>query len=183
MLSTWAGRASIDANRVGVFGFSRGGYTGLVAAGAVPDFALRKGECEPASTFPMCVEFRHGDVPPRPTRDARVKAAVIVDPFSVFDVAGLKNVTVPLQLWSSEFGGDGVTPESVAAVRRELPAAPDWHVATGAAHFAFLAPCPPALADELPELCRDKAGFDRVAFHARFNAEVVAFFKAQLPPA
>lgn len=182
MLTTWSGHASIDANRVGVFGFSRGGYTGLVAVGAVPEFALRKDLCAPDSTFPMCVEFRHGDIPPPPVRDARIKAAVIVDPFSFFDAKGLQHVTVPVQLWSSELGGDGVTPEGIAAVRRDLPVAPDWHVATGAAHFAFLAPCAPAMADELPELCRDRGGFDRVAFHARFNAEVVAFFKAQLPP-
>ena len=183
MLTTWAGHASIDANRVGVFGFSRGGYTGLVAAGAVPEFALRKDLCPPASTFPMCEEFRRGDIPPPPTRDTRIKAAVIVDPLSVFDAKGLKSVTLPMQLWSSEFGGDGVAPDSVAALRRDLPVAPDWHLATDAAHFAFLTPCPPALADARPELCRDKPGFDRVAFHARFDAEVVAFFKAHLAPA
>jgi predicted dienelactone hydrolase len=182
MLSTWSGRASVDASRVGVFGFSRGGYTGLVAVGAVPDFALRQDLCAAGSTFPMCVEFRRGDVPPPPVRDVRIRAAVIVDPLSVFDARGLRSVKVPVQLWSSEFGGDGVTPASVAAVRRDLPLAPDWHVASGAGHFAFLAPCPPAMADELPDLCRDKPGFDRATFHARFDAEVVAFLKAHLAP-
>jgi hypothetical protein len=48
-------------------------------------------------------------------REARIKAAVIVDPFSVFDAVGLKTVSMPVQLWSSEFGGDGVTPASVAS--------------------------------------------------------------------
>ena len=180
MLKTWPGHAKIDAGRVGVFGFSRGGYTGLVAARRVPDFSLRAGMCA-GSTSPMCEDYRRGELPP-PARDPRVKAAVIVDPFSVFDAKGLKDVTLPMQLWSSEYGGDGVAPESVAALRHDLPVAPDWHVATGAAHFAFLAPCSPAMADALPELCRDKPGFDRVAFHARFDAEVVAFFKAHLAP-
>jgi predicted dienelactone hydrolase len=115
------------------------------------------------------------------TRDARIKAAVIADPLSmVFDADSLKNVTIPIQLWASEYGGDGVTPENVAAVRRNLPAPPEWHVATGAAHFAFLAPCSPAMASALPEICRDGPGFDRVAFHAGFNAEVVAFFRQHL---
>jgi predicted dienelactone hydrolase len=130
----------------------------------------------------MCEEFRRGEAPRGPMRDARVRAAVIVDPFSVFDASDLKNVTLPIQLWASEFGGDGVAPGSIAALRHDLPVAPDWHVATGAAHFAFLAPCSPAMADALPELCRDKPGFDRVAFHARFDAEVVAFFKSHLAP-
>ena len=182
MLSAWPGHAAIDATRVGVFGFSRGGYAGLVEAGAVPDFGLRQDMCPSGSTFPMCVEFRRGDVPPPPVRDVRVKAAVIADPGTAFDAKGLRNVTLPMQLWSSEYGGDGVTPASVAALRHDLPVAPDWHVATGAAHFAFLAPCSPAMADALPELCRDKPGFDRVAFHARFDTEVVAFFKAHLVP-
>ncbi len=180
MLARWAGREHVDAARVGVFGFSRGGYTGLVASGAVPDFGLRADLCPPGSTHPMCVEFRRGELPPPPVRDARVKAAVIVDPLSAFDAKGLRGVTLPLQLWSSEFGGDGVTPASVAALRRDLPAAPDWRLAAGAGHFAFLAPCPPPMAAQLSGLCRDQPGFDRAAFHARFDAQVVAFFQAQL---
>ena len=34
MLGSWSGSAKIDLGRVGFFGFSRGGYTGLVAIGA-----------------------------------------------------------------------------------------------------------------------------------------------------
>ncbi|WP_256219861.1 MULTISPECIES: alpha/beta hydrolase [unclassified Variovorax] len=183
MLGAWPGRSALDADRIGLFGFSRGGYTGLVAVGALPDLTLRKDLCPADSRVPLCGEIRRGDLPAllvSPARDPRIKAAVIVDPLSVFDAAGLKQVTVPLQLWASEFGGDGVTPDSVAAVRRDLPAPPDWHVAAGAAHFAFLAPCAPAMANALPEICRDGPGFDRTAFHTAFNAEVVAFFRRRL---
>lgn len=31
--------ATVDSSRIGIFGFSRGGYTGLVTVGARPDFA------------------------------------------------------------------------------------------------------------------------------------------------
>jgi predicted dienelactone hydrolase len=34
-------RASIDPHAIGFFGFSRGGYTGLVLAGATPDWRAR----------------------------------------------------------------------------------------------------------------------------------------------
>ena len=177
MLQAWPGRSRLDAGQVGFFGFSRGGYTGLVAIGAVPDFTLREDLCPPASTLPLCAEIRRRELPPPPVRDARIKAAVIVDPLSVFDTEGLKRVAVPVQLWASALGGDGVTPDSVEAVRRDLPAPPDWHVAANAVHFAFLAPCaPPMTAD----ICRDAPGFDRTAFHAAFNAEVVSFFKRHL---
>src|SRR5262249_25425139 len=87
MLKTWPRHASVNAARVGVFGFSRGGYTGLVAAGGVPDFRLRAGMCA-GSTSPICEDYRRGELPPPPVRDPRVKAAVIVDPFSAFDAKG-----------------------------------------------------------------------------------------------
>ena len=37
---------TIDPNRIGIYGFSRGGYTALVAIGANPDFALGLPLCE-----------------------------------------------------------------------------------------------------------------------------------------
>lgn len=180
MLGHWPGHAKIDPERVGFFGFSRGGYTGLVAIGAVPDFTLRKDLCPPASHLPACEEIRRGELPPPPAPDPRIKAAVIVDPLSVFDAKGLRKVTVPVQLWASAYGGDGVAPQSVAAVRRDLPTPPEWHVAAKAAHFAFLAPCSAAMSSEMPDICRDGPGFDRVAFHAEFDADVVSFFERHL---
>lgn len=180
MLGAWPGHAQLAAHPIGIFGFSRGGYTGLAAIGAVPNFALRKDLCPPTSRLPLCAEIRRNEALPRPVRDARIKAAVIVDPLSAFDAEGLKQVAVPVQLWASALGGDGVTPESVAALRRDLPSPPDWHVAANAAHFAFLAPCSPAMEDAMPDPCRDGPGFDRMAFHTAFNAKVVSFFHRHL---
>jgi len=180
MLGAWPSRSKLHATQVGIFGFSRGGYTALAALGAIPDFALRQDLCPPASALPLCGEIRRHETPPPPRRDARIRAAVVVDPLSAFDAEGLKAVAVPVQLWASAHGGDGVTPESVAALRRDLPAPPDWHVAADAGHFAFLAPCPPAMKNALPDICRDGDGFDRTAFHAAFNADVVGFFKRHL---
>ena len=181
MLGAWPHRAQLDAGKVGFFGFSRGGYTGLVATGAVPDWTLRQDLCPPLSMRPLCGEVRRNDIPATPAPDARIKAAVIVDPLSVFDAKGLRHVGVPVQLWASALGGDGVTLHSVEAVRQGLPRAPDWHVAANAGHYAFLAPCSPALAEVAPEICRDAPGFDRVAFHQMFNAQVVQFFQRHIP--
>ena len=71
-------------------------------------------------------------------------------------------------------------PESVAALARDLPVKPDLHVVPNAAHFAFLTPCPSALASAVPEICADAPGFDRIAFHKEFNAAVLAFFHKHL---
>jgi predicted dienelactone hydrolase len=177
MLAVWSGHSKLDAGQVGVFGHSRGGYTGLVAIGAVPNFKLREDLCPPASTIPACEKISRNELPPAPVSDPRIKAAVIVDPLSFFDAAGLKSVTVPVQLWASEYGGDGVTLESVEAVRRDLPSPPGWHMAANAAHFAFIAPCTPAMTRIAPQICTDKDGFDRAAFHKTFNSDVVGFFR------
>ncbi|ODS63342.1 MAG: dienelactone hydrolase [Acidovorax sp. SCN 65-108] len=180
MLGAWPPRAQLDAGKVGFFGFSRGGYTGLVAIGAVPDWTSRQDLCSPLSTRPLCGEIRRKEIPATPAPDPRIRAAVIVDPLSVFDAKGLGHVKTPIQLWASALGGDGVTLHSVETVRQGLPSAPDWHLAANAGHFAFLAPCSPALAEAVPGICRDAAGFDRVAFHQTFNAQVLAFFQRHL---
>lgn len=182
MLGAWPGRAVIDANRIGLFGFSAGGYTGLVVVGATPDFRLREDLCPPTSTTPLCEDIRRNELPKMPPRDERIKAAVIVDPLTAFDAGGLKNVTLPMQLWASAFGGDGVAPRYVEALRRDLPVQPEWHMVPGATHFAFVAPCTPSMAQAMPPICRDRPEFDRSAFHADFNAQVLAFFKRHLGP-
>lgn len=179
MLAAWPERDRLDPDRIGFFGFSRGGYTGLVALGAKPQWTLRTDLCPPASSLPLCVELRGQAWPALPAPDPRIKSAVIVDPLSFFDTKGLREVKVPIQLWSSQLGGDGVTAQSVDALRRGLPVPPDWNVAANAGHFVFLAPCSQALAQVAPEICRDAPGVDRVAFHTAFNAKVLAFFRKQ----
>jgi len=96
-------------------------------------------------------------------------------------ISQLTGITIPVELWSSEHGGDGMLPVEVAAVERTLSPPPEFHAVPGAAHFAFLAPCGPALTQLAQEICVDAPGFDRVAFHARMNQAVVAFFRAHLP--
>lgn len=188
MVRYWPSRANLAAGQVGFFGFSRGGYTGLVLAGARPDFErlppLPSSPCATTLEGPACVQMRKRfrELLASPlVHDARIKAAVIVDPLSVvFDAESLKSVPLPIQLWASAYGGDGVTPKSVASVRQKLPVPPDWHVAENAAHFGFLAPCSPAQLEAKSEICQDAPGFDRVAFHADFNAKVLAFFQQHL---
>ncbi len=173
--------ARIDPQRVGFFGFSRGGYTGLILIGAAPDWAAAAGFCAQSAAY-FCSEIRSKAFPPAPpVHDPRIKAAVIADPLAIFFTAdSFGGITVPVQLWGSERGGDGVTPESVAAVNRELPGPHEFHLVPNSAHFAFLFPCPPALAVDLPQICTDAPGFDRVAFHQQLDAAVVAFFRSHL---
>jgi predicted dienelactone hydrolase len=174
----------IDPQRVGFFGFSRGGYTGLVLLAANPDWAV-VGEFCKQSTSHACEQIRQGEFSRQTlAHDPRIKAAVIADPLTImFSRDSFAPVRAPVQLWQSERGGDGVLPEHVAAVDRSLPAPHEYHVVQNSAHFAFLTPCPPAVAKVRPELCTDAPGLDRVVFHHEFDAAVLAFLRGHLPSA
>lgn len=179
LLAAWSYAAAVDPDRIGLFGFSRGGYTGLVVVGANPQFGRDIGMCVGQKST-ICEGVRQGKVEPL-VHDRRVKALVIADPLSIFFTkTSFDEVGVPIQLWRSEYGGDGVTPESVAAVADELPVKADVHTVPNAQHFSFLPPCPDELARSAHDICADPAGFDREAFHKKFNAQVVDFFRRAL---
>lgn len=190
MLSTWSGHASIDPARVGMYGFSAGGFTTLASIGGVPDFAKVGPECSEHPGDFVCQLLAKGGGQPTAARtsmagrgaDPRIKAAVVAAPAIGFAFApdGLKDVKVPVQLWGAE--NDRVVPNEryAQAVQRALPQAPDYRVVPGAGHYDFLVPCSDALAKIAPPICTSAAGFDRAAFHARFNSEVVAFFSRTL---
>ena len=186
MLTASPDAGKIDPQRVGFYGFSQGGYTGLVIAGADPDFSKLPPRCaDPKATgCPQVNQVRSVQQEPRPqtlAHDPRIKAMVIADPLSVVfqTVNSVKNVAIPLQLWGSELGGGGgASPKDVATLAGVLPEKPDFRIAPNAVHLSFLTLCPDTHKDS--EVCIDAPGFDRAAFHAEFNAEVVAFFRRNI---
>ncbi|WP_244633063.1 alpha/beta hydrolase family protein [Methylobacterium radiotolerans] len=172
--------SKIDSNRIGFFGFSRGGYTGLVLSGGQPDFhALR---CINPDAERCARRIAEISSVQNLVHDARIKAIVIADPLSsMFPTReSLKTISVPVQLWGSQLGGDGVSPEDVANVAQNLPGQPQFHIVPQAAHFAFLPPCDEERKRSSPEICIDGANFDRAAFHKDFNQRVLAFFQQHL---
>ena len=180
MLTASPAASKIDPHRIGFFGFSRGGYTGLVVIGADVDWDNVTRRCEGA-TIRVCDQVRNKEYPAHLTHDPRVKAAVIANPLAIyFTAASFASIKVPVQLWNTEHGGDGVEPEDVAAVDKSLPAPHEYHFVPNAGHFVFLAPCPADLMARRPELCTDPPGFDRVAFHKQLDADVLAFFRNHL---
>lgn len=185
MTQAWRGHDAIDARRIGVFGFSAGGFTALAAIGGEPDMALADHHCAVHPHFYDCQMLRMFPRQPAavaaPAHDPRIRAAVIAAPALgyAFSPSGLAGVKVPVQLWRAEW--DTVLPQPFYAetVRKNLPKPPEYHVVPGADHFDFLPPCSPALAKAAPSICGDGV-FDRAVFHAAFNAEVVRFFRKTL---
>jgi predicted dienelactone hydrolase len=190
MLSTWDGHALIDPMRIGMFGFSAGGFTTLVSIGGIPDFSTVEPMCRQyPGDFACQLIAKSGSNRAAPltsatarAADPRINAAVVAAPALGFTFSpdGLKNVKVPVQLWRAENDVLLPHPRYAEAVRLALPLAPDYHVAPNAGHFDYLVPCSAALASIAPAICTSAVGFDRAAFHASFNAAVVSFLNKTL---
>src|SRR5262249_48124514 len=147
--------------------------------GGKPSDELAQAACaKPSSTAgTLCEQIRARGLPQDYVRDPRIKAAVLADPAPAFFFGqeDLKNVSVPLQLWTSEQGGRGASAEATQNIGNALPSKTNVNIVRNAAHFVFLAPC--AAEGAKPEFCADGAGFDRTAFHTQFNASLIAFFR------
>jgi predicted dienelactone hydrolase len=190
MLASWPRHDVLDPSRIGMFGFSAGGFTALVAIGGVPDMARVASFCAAHPDDWGCNrarELRSGPPTAPPSafaHDPRIAAAVIAAPAIgyVFTPEGLSGIKVPIQLWRGDRDEILAHPYHAQNVYDALPIKPEYHVVPNAGHFAFLAPCGGSLRSIAPDICRDPAGFDRAAFHREFNAAVVDFFKAKLAP-
>jgi predicted dienelactone hydrolase len=182
MLGAWPGRDRIDPARIGIFGFSAGGFTALTAIGGEPDLSRIAPQCLKADEF-ACHLWKPEDAPlPGPdvfVHEPRIRAAVIAAPgFGfVFVPHGLARVRAKVELWAGDADDKVPYASNTGPVRAALGVRAQYRNVPGAGHFAFLTPCDP-LGPAF--LCRDAKGFNRRAFHRAFNAEVVRFFAATL---
>jgi len=181
---------SIDATRIGMVGYSAGGYTSIASAGGRPDYALWGVHCAAHPEDDELCPVDGSWVPPRITRPdwelppplAEIGAAVAMAPSGImFDKAGLAGIDVPIRLYRAS--GDSFVrnvwnADNVAA---NLPRPPEFITVPGD-HFIFLAPCPAALAEVFPEACQDPPGVDRATLHRQIAAELVDFFDRTLGP-
>ncbi len=190
MTGDWEAADRLDPDRIGLFGFSAGGHSVLVAAGARPSLAAMAAHCAADPQEFACAAGMVADVldhaPRFPAGLSGLRAVVAVAPgFGFgFDDAGLAPVRVPVQLWAGEDDDRVSLAGNVAHLPDGLGGETELRRVAGAGHFAFLQPCTPALQAANPDLwemvCRDAPGFDRAAFQQRFNAEVVAFLARHL---
>ncbi|WP_417428805.1 alpha/beta hydrolase family protein [Kiloniella sp.] len=196
LLGKWTDKTAIDPSRIGIFGFSAGGYTALVSSGGVPNIQKLLTHCK---NYPSEVACNLGtnnnvaitDLSKRPTKDwnhdPRISAAVVVAPgfgFS-FDKSSLEKVTLPLQLWSGTKDLNVPTKTNSDVIFKSLPKAAEYHLVEDAGHFAFLSPCNPLMEKHNPRVwnmvCVDAPTFNRKEFQEKFNEKVIKFFNKNLP--
>lgn len=191
----WKGR--IDPARIGVAGFSAGGYTGLLLVGAQPRFDRFIGYCEshpddvdtceaarkltPQAAASYLAKLQQDFTQWGTTADPRVKAAFVMAPLAlVFDTQGAAAIDRPVELWYSQ--NDHVLPPSANALhlRPLVRTLVRTNQVPTADHWVFLAPCSAALAKEAGDICTDPPGVDRAKVHAQINADALAFFRKTL---
>lgn len=193
----------IDASRIGVAGFSNGGYTSLLLVGAVPHFARVVGHCRRhPDDRNVCVPLanlraelaQHGGTVGQyittlqqslhrwgNTDDPRVKAAFVMAPFSsLFDAAGLARIDRPVFLYYAQDDQVLLPRYNALYIAPRIRTLVALRMIPKAGHYVFLAPCSSELAQEYPDLCRDPPGVDRVVEHGRINAAALAFFRKTL---
>jgi predicted dienelactone hydrolase len=193
LLTKWRGHAMINADRIGLFGHSAGGYTALVVAGAKPDLSRSGAYCKAHPASWNCQYWRKHNMqlsersPVNWVPDPRVKAIVIAAPaigYS-FDQTSMAGVKVPVQLWEAE--RDEIVGDSAQHIASLLPAA-ERHREKGTGHFSFLFPCNWQMRTFMgvlhwfgtEKICDDAGPLDRAAFHQKMNRDVVQFFERSM---
>jgi predicted dienelactone hydrolase len=178
----------INPNRIGAVGYSAGGYTTLVLAGAKPDRQIwirhcqqpvRHGAACPVGGWLTSLGLRFFDDWDRPP-ETRIKSLVLLAPFGVmFDKAGLANVKVPVLMFQPE--RDDILPNAFHGemIRDALPRKSDFRTVPGG-HFIFVQPCSADLAAAAPRVCIDQPGIDRAKIQQRTNGQIADFFASTL---
>lgn len=175
----------IDADRIGFVGFSAGGTTGLILAGAKPvltrleDYCAKRPDDRNVCEAQGRIRTDRPELTPSP--DARIRSFVLLAPLSVvFSPKGLEPIKAPLLVFVGDKDEELSPDDNAMSLAHDMQAAAVLQVIPNAGHFTFLSPCSSDLSREMPALCIDGKGVDRVAVHKSINSEIRAFFNNTL---
>jgi len=174
----------VDSTKIGVTGFSAGGYTALLMVGASPNFDLLKEYCSRTPGSVLCAgggTVRRSSPPLVAKADVRVRAAFVMSPVAAFfSQDSLAKISVPVYIYSA--ANDAVLPTKDNALRvsKALRSMTKYSEIPGANHFVFLAPCTAQMQSITPALCIDPPGIDRRAVHETINMDAIGFFRTNL---
>lgn len=175
----------VNVDQVGVIGYSAGGETALILAGAKPDFDRLRRYCQErpedrdACTTKGELVVDRDDL--QPQSDPRIHALMLMAPLSLmFGRHTLADVHVPVLLYSGDGDKLVAVDKNAAALARKLPEPPDFKLLAGAGHFVFMAPCDSDQLAAMPAICTDADGVDREGIHRDLISEAGRFFSHTL---
>ncbi|MFT4301524.1 MAG: dienelactone hydrolase family protein [Desulfovibrio sp.] len=178
---------TIDPDRIGVLGFGAGGTAALLLGGALPDCEGWQNYCAQAGTHDMyCnvwaknrMEGLCRSLPlSKSLADTRIKAVAAVAPGfgMLFNRDSFRWFYPPLLLMAASNDGLNNTALHARRIYEFTGKKARWLVLDKADAGALMAPCPPALEAELPELCRSVREEDRKNIHKNMFAALSEFF-------
>ena len=179
--------SSVDADRIGVLGFGAGGAAALLLGGALPDCTAWNSYCGMAGRNDLyCNPWARTRMDKlcqslpltKSLADPRVRAVAAVAPGfgMLFSRAAFRWFYPPLLLVAAQ--NDQNNPPALHArhIYKNMEKKPRWLYLPGADAAAFAAPCPEALAAELPELCRPMSDSLRGEQHQALDTALADFF-------
>lgn len=178
-----------DPDRIGMIGYSAGGYTSLILAGALPNFTLAVEYCEDegredigtCGTDDSTFSGMAGDMPSFSALSSpRLTALVLLDPLAVmFDASSVADLKAPVLLYRPQDDRYMSSLANAVALARSLPQ-PVRSIVLPGHHFTFVDPCPEAIAADAAMVCNDDPGIDRPALHRTFENEITDFLNGHL---
>ena len=193
----------IDAARIGAAGFSLGGYTVLVAAGAFTDVAAwlefcespqrSAANCDPPPEAPFSTaqirQLAETDMGFRQSmersmqsyRDERIKAVYVIAPplAPALTAASLEKITIPVHITVGENDTLAPAEENAQVFAQTIPGA-QLSILPHVSHYTFLAECRLLGRWLIPQMCHDPAGVDRAQVHHQVAADANTFFDRTL---
>lgn len=192
----------IDASRIGVAGFSLGGYAALTVAGARTDRGQWQRYCAEAAADPGCSlppesPFSMAELEDLLARDAsakislersqkshrdeRVRAAFAIAPVlgPAIDRQSLQEIPIAVRIVVGEEDDQAVPETNAIPVQAAIPDA-ELRLLPGVGHYAFLAPCTLRGRLLVRQLCEDPSGVERSELHAAIGADAVTYFDRAL---
>ena len=178
---------TIDPGRIGVLGFGAGATAALLLGGALPDCEGWRTYCSQAGKQDMyCNAWARNRMDglcrslplTKSLADTRVKAVAAVAPAfgMLFNRDSFRWFYPPLLLMAASNDRLNTTALHARRIYELAGKKSRWLVLDKADAGALMAPCPPALENELPELCRSVSDEDRKNIHKSMFAALTEFF-------